>query len=133
MCNCCNGTGHQFESHGMKCKVVIRNSIMEVCLPWNSAVLEVKVCPLCGRILEKQNDTDNANNMPIAKQEKQFNPALWKPVGFKEVDASGPVISEGHHGFVEYQAPDDRYEVRGVMPKAPKYPRRDKKQGPGYE
>ena len=60
------------------------------------------------------------------KKEKQFNPDLWKPLGIKDVELpSGPIISEGHHGFVEYQRPDDRYEVRGIMPKAPKSPEKD--------
>ena len=134
MCNCCNGVGHEFESRGMKCKVVIRNNIMLVCLPWNSVELEVNVCPLCGKSLETQRDTANVNTALVTKQEKQFNPALWKPVGFKPVeinDYSKPGESTG--GFLPYQAPGDRYEVRGIMPKAPEYPTRDKKQGPGYE
>ena len=66
-------------------------------------------------------------------REKQFNPALWKPVGVKEVPIPSFVISEGHNGFVEYQHPADRYEVRGIMPKAPEYPKRDDEVGPGWE
>ena len=71
--------------------------------------------------------------MSIEKQEKQFNPALWKPLGLKKVDVSPTIVSEGHHGFVEYQVPDDRYEVRGIMPKAPEYPKRENERGTGYE
>lgn len=51
MCNCCNGIGYKFESRGMKCKIVIRENVMSVCLPWNSVDLKVKACPLCGRNL----------------------------------------------------------------------------------
>ena len=56
----------------------------------------------------------------VVKKEKQFDIALWKPVGFKEVPVPPPSISTVHNGFVEYQAPEDRYEVRGIMPKAPR-------------
>lgn len=52
MCNCCNGLGYEFESRGMRCKIIIRSNIMTVCLPFNATDLEVKVCPLCGRNLE---------------------------------------------------------------------------------
>lgn len=54
MCNCCNGIGHEFLSRGMKCKIVIRDNIMSVCLPHNATDLVVKVCPLCGRNLVKE-------------------------------------------------------------------------------
>ena len=101
MCNCCNGVGHEFESREMRCKIIIRDNIMSVCLPWNSVDLEVKVCPLCGRILDNQNIT------------------------VEEDKSTG--------GFLPYQSPDDRYEVRGVMPKAPKYPKRNEEEGVSYE
>jgi hypothetical protein len=55
-CNCCNGVGHEFESKGMKCKIVIRDNLMSVNLPWNSADIEVTHCPLCGRELAHNND-----------------------------------------------------------------------------
>lgn len=73
--------------------------------------------------------------------EKKWNPKLWKPVGMKEVDLSTipdpepkwesdvgekhsflgiiPGDSRKTNSFLDYQAPDDRYEVRGIMPKAP--------------
>lgn len=55
-CNCCNGTGHEFVSRNMKCKVVIRDTnIMTVCLPHNATDLVVKCCPLCGRTLVEDN------------------------------------------------------------------------------
>lgn len=55
------------------------------------------------------------------KKEKQFNPDLWEPLGIKPVELPPePIISEGHYGFVEYQNPEDRYEVRGIMPKVPR-------------
>ena len=60
------------------------------------------------------------------KKEKQFNPALWNPVGVKKVSIpQTPRISDGHQGFVEYQRPDERYEVRGIMPKAPRLQKHD--------
>ena len=46
---------------------------------------------------------------------KTWNPDLWKPIGYKPVDVK-PIFSQKHTGFVEYQAPEDRYEVRGIMP-----------------
>ena len=46
---------------------------------------------------------------------KKWNPDLWKPIGYKPVDVE-PIFSQKHTGFVEYQAPEDRYEVRGIMP-----------------
>lgn len=46
---------------------------------------------------------------------KTWNPDLWKPIGYKPVDVE-PIFSQKHTGFVEYQAPEDRYEVRGIMP-----------------
>lgn len=52
MCSCCNGVGQEFESRGMKCKVVIRGNVMTVYLPYNATDFEVKVCPLCGRNLD---------------------------------------------------------------------------------
>ena len=89
---------------------------------------------MCGRNLATTDNVEDEKNIPIVKQEKQFNPDLWKPVGFKPVeitDYSEPGKSTG--GFLPYQAPDDRYEVRGIMPKAPQYPKRDKERGAGYE
>lgn len=46
---------------------------------------------------------------------KKWNPDLWKPIGCKPVDVK-PIFSQKHTGFVEYQVPEDRYEVRGIMP-----------------
>ena len=43
-----------------------------------------------------------------------------KPVEVKEVIQPGKLNS-----FLDYQAPEDRYEVRGIMPKAPEYPERE--------
>ena len=51
------------------------------------------------------------------QKEKNLNPDLWKPVGFKPVeirDYSEPGKSTG--GFFPYQDPRTRYEVRGIMP-----------------
>lgn len=55
-CNCCNGIGHEFESKGMKCKIVIRNNTMSVALPWNAIDIDVKACPMCGRELIAENE-----------------------------------------------------------------------------
>lgn len=62
MCNCCNGIGHEFMSRGMKCKIVIRDNIMSVCLPSNATDLVVKACPLCGRNLETTDKKGNSQN-----------------------------------------------------------------------
>ncbi len=58
------------------------------------------------------------------KIEKAWNPELWKPVGVREVEFKEyPCAHNGKlHSFLDYQAPEDRYEVRGIMPKAPNYP-----------
>ena len=53
----------------------------------------------------------------ILVKEKKFNPDLWKPVGFKQVEIknySEPGKSTG--GFLPYQDPATYYEVRGIMP-----------------
>lgn len=63
MCNCCSGNGHKFESRGMKCKIVIRNNIMSVYLPFNATDLAVNVCPLCGRNL---GTTEKGENTVVA-------------------------------------------------------------------
>ena len=63
----------------------------------------------------------------INLKEKQWNPDLWKPLGIKPVDLSKikPEPIGKLNSFLDYQAPEDRYEVRGVMPKAPSYPKKD--------
>lgn len=69
---------------------------------------------------------DDDQDIPIIKQEKQFNPDLWTPVGVKPVEIRDYIKpGESTGGFLPYQAPDDRYEVRGIMPKAPTYPECD--------
>ena len=63
--------------------------------------------------LVKSNGEETSSNWN--KKEKHFDPSLWKPIGYKPVDVK-PVLSSKHTGFVEYQPPEDRYEVRGIMP-----------------
>ena len=56
-------------------------------------------------------------------KEKEWKPNLWKPIGIKPVeikDYSGAYNGQ-LHSFLDYQKPNDRYEVRGIMPKAPEY------------
>ena len=63
MCNCCNGTGHEFVARGIKCKIVIRNdNVMSVYLPYNATDIEVVACPLCGRVLDSDIDKHNNKN-----------------------------------------------------------------------
>lgn len=62
--------------------------------------------------------------------EKKFNPDLWKPLGIKPVELSPEECLRVKYppkvnSFLDYQAPDNRYEVRGIMPKAPEYPKRE--------
>lgn len=71
---------------------------------------------------KKSNSEESSSN--CNKEEKQFDPSLWKPIGYKPVDVK-PVYSKKHTGFVEYQAPEDRYEVRGVMPPAKNWYQQD--------
>lgn len=56
-------------------------------------------------------------------KEKKWNPNLWKPIGIKPVEIKEyPGQYNGQlHSFLDYQSPTDRYEVRGIMPKAPGY------------
>lgn len=63
----------------------------------------------------------------INLSEKKWNPDLWKPIGIKPADLSKiePEPIGKKNSFLDYQAPEDRYEVRGIMPKAPKYPKKD--------
>ena len=60
--------------------------------------------------------------------EKKIDPKLWKPVGFKKVALPSEHIQwpPKKNSFLDCQAPEDRYEVRGIMPKAPTYPKRRK-------
>lgn len=57
-------------------------------------------------------------------KEKVWNPDLWKPIKIKPVEEKDyPGKYNGQlHSFLDYQASNDRYEVRGIMPKAPEYP-----------
>lgn len=77
-----------------------------------SEELKVHLCEYCfyqiKQIKEQERLVDLGNG-------KKWNPDLWKPIGYKPVDVE-PIFSQKHTGFVEYQAPEDRYEVRGVMP-----------------
>lgn len=48
--------------------------------------------------------------------EKRFDPSLWKPLGIKTVKVvDSPVVGK-INSFLDYQAPEDRYEVRGILP-----------------
>lgn len=58
--------------------------------------------------------------------EKKWNPDLWKPLGIKPVEVREYSEPGKLESFLDYQAPEDRYEVRGIMPKAPEYPKNDK-------
>lgn len=51
--------------------------------------------------------------------EKKWNPSLWKPLGIKPVEVKDYSKPGEKKSFLDYQAPTDRYEVRGIMPKAP--------------
>lgn len=64
------------------------------------------------------------NEKSLLKKEKVWNQDLWKPIGVEPVEVKDyPGAHNGQlHSFLDYQAPDDRYEVRGIMPKAPKSP-----------
>lgn len=59
-CNCCNGIGHEFESRGMKCKIVIRDDLMTMQLPYNATDVKVTHCPLCGRDLRQNTHNNDA-------------------------------------------------------------------------
>jgi len=68
--------------------------------------------------------------MAYISKQKVWNPELWKPLGINEVKISEVTTSRKHMGFVEYQAPDDRYEVRGVMTSAKNRWNNDEQSGP---
>ena len=65
-------------------------------------------------------DVHNKYDRIIEEQKKQmWNPDLWKPLGIKPVEIDNYIKSEqSTGGFIPYQAPNDRYEVRGIMPSA---------------
>lgn len=48
---------------------------------------------------------------------KTWNPDLWKPLGIKPVETQD-YVKKGNStgGFLPYQNPEERYEVRGIMP-----------------
>lgn len=59
----------------------------------------------------------NQENLIDLGNGKKWIPDLWKPIGYKPFEIDDyikPGQSTG--GFIPYQAPDDRYEVRGIMP-----------------
>ena len=53
----------------------------------------------------------------------QFKKELWKPIGLKPVEVKEVIQPGKQNSFLDYQAPEDRYEVRGIMPKAPEHPK----------
>lgn len=53
--------------------------------------------------------------------EKKWDSSLWKPLGIKSVEVKDYIRPGEKKSFLDYQAPTDRYEVRGIMPKAPRY------------
>lgn len=57
--------------------------------------------------------------------EKKFNPDLWKSLGIKPVEVKEVIQPGKLNYFLDYQAHEDRYEVRGIMPKAPEYPKKE--------
>lgn len=68
--------------------------------------------------------------MAYIPKQKVWNSELWKPLGIKKVKISDVITSRKHIGFIEYQAPNDRYEVRGVMPSAKNRWNKDEQSGP---
>ena len=53
--------------------------------------------------------------------EKKWNPNLWRPLGIKPVTVREYSKPGKKHSFLGYPTPKARYEVRGIMPKAPEY------------
>lgn len=49
-------------------------------------------------------------------KEKKWNPGLWKPLGVRPVNVPEYIKPGKLNSFLDYQAPNDRYEVRGIMP-----------------
>ena len=64
----------------------------------------------------------------MLKKDKVWNPDLWRPIFCKSVEIDEAKIMTEKlkkiNSFLDYQALEDRYEVRGIMPKAPKYQKR---------
>ena len=58
----------------------------------------------------------------INLKEKKWNPNLWKPLGIKNVEVKESIQPRKLNSFLDYQAPEERYVVRGIMPEPPKYP-----------
>lgn len=84
-CNCCNGVGHGFETRGMNCNIVIKHNLMTIKLPYNAADIEVKFCPLCGRLLD-----DKSNELPLSPGDE-----IW----YIDVDSTE---CKAERGVIEY-------------------------------
>lgn len=75
-------------------------------------------------------DVHNKYDRIIEEQKKKmWNPDLWKPLGIKPVEVKDYIKpGESTGGFIPYQAPNDRYEVRGIMPSAETWYQEDLKE-----
>ena len=63
-------------------------------------------------------DVHNKYDKIIEEQKKQmWNPYLWKSLGINPVEVVDYIRpGQSTDGFIPYQAQEDRYEVRGIMP-----------------
>lgn len=63
-------------------------------------------------------------------KEKEFNPSLWISLGIKQVQLNDDFIAiyesfRKINSFLDYQASEDTYEVRRVMPSIKKWRQQD--------
>lgn len=79
--------------------------------------LKAHLCEYCFYQIKQEN---HKKRLVDLGDRKVWDPDLWKPIGIKEVEINDDKIMAENlkktNSFLDYQAPEDRYEVRGIMP-----------------
>lgn len=56
----------------------------------------------------------------ISLSNKKVNPELWKPIVTEHPEPSKVYRKSEPHPYLQYQPISERYEVPGLMPRAPR-------------
>ena len=82
-----------------------------------SEELKIHLCEYCFYQVKQEKRQERLVDLGDGKV---WNPDLWKPIGYKPVEIDDAEIMAENlkktNSFLDYQAPNDRYEVRGIMP-----------------
>jgi len=82
-----------------------------------SEELKIHLCEYCFYQVKQEKRQERLVDLGDGKV---WNPDLWKPIGYKPVEIDEAKIMAENlkktNSFLDYQAPNDRYEVRGIMP-----------------